>query len=96
MQRFSPNLPLVVAGIGVEFDLYACILHFGYDVTGMLDSGILFTASYKENIKITVEFICFRKDTGNFVFQINILCSGDSAEHSRGEYAHIGKNFRAA
>ena len=45
VEGFAPDLPFVVAGVGVEFYIYTTALHFLYDVAGVVYAGILLTAA---------------------------------------------------
>ena len=48
MEGLAPHLPLMVAGIGVETDLYSTLAHLLNDTAGELDAGVLLAATEEE------------------------------------------------
>ena len=64
MEGFAPDLPFVVAGVGVEFYFYSGFLHFFDDVAGVVDAGILLAAAQEEYVKLFVEVVGVGEDAG--------------------------------
>ena len=57
VEGFAPDLPFVVAGVGVELYLNAGILHLLYDIAGVFYAGILLAAAQEEYVKLLVEVV---------------------------------------
>jgi len=57
VEGFAPDLPFVVAGVGVEFYFYAGVLHYLDNVAGVVDAGILLAAAQEEYVKLLVEVV---------------------------------------
>ena len=72
MEGFAPDLPFVVAGVGVELDVHASVTHFLDYVAGVLYAGILLAAAQEEYVKLLVEVLGVGEDTGALCFKIKV------------------------
>lgn len=72
MEGFAPDLPFVVAGVGVELYFYSGFLHFLDDVAGVFYAGILLAAAQEENVKLAVEVLGVGEDAGAFCLQVKV------------------------
>ncbi len=62
MQGLAPNLPFVVAWVGVETNLYTAVTHRLHNVTGVFDTWILLTTTQEEHIELLVKRLGIAQD----------------------------------
>ena len=55
MQRLAPNLPLMVARVGVELHLHTTFMHLLHDVASILDAWVLLATAQEEYVQLLVE-----------------------------------------
>ena len=72
VEGFAPDLPLVVAGIGIETNLNAAVTHLLDDVAGVVDTRVLFATAHEEHIELAVERLRVRQDAWHLLLQVEV------------------------
>ena len=72
VEGFAPYLPLMIARVGVEFNLYATIAHLLDDVARIFYAGVLLTTADEEYIQLLVERLGIRQHTWYLGLQIKV------------------------
>lgn len=96
MQGLAPNLPFVVAWVGVETNLYTAVTHRLHNVTGVFDTWILLTTTQEEHIELLVKRLGIAQDARHFLLKVEIRGPTDAPEHTCRKDAYIGKHLRRA
>ena len=83
VEGLTPDLPLVVAGVGVEAYLYTAVAHLLHDVAGVLNAWVLLATGHEEHVKLPIERLGVGENARHLFLEVEIGCASDATEHAR-------------